>query len=291
MEPSVAASPGPRPTGSGATAAPVAGSTRAPGSAGPAGIGRPGRRPTGGPEPSLAAPSSDAGGGRGPARAGGPLGHPAGRLGHRRRAGRAGRGHRRRRARAGRRWPPATSACTTWPPCSAAARCCSSCWRCWPGCGPPPSRGSRWTRPGWSRRPCPSSRPAGCSCPASTTWPATRTPAATSCTPSPSRAGGSISIDDPLLAAGDLPVQLAGPGARFPAIWISDAAGGVIFPQFYHLWPALLATSYDVGGYGAIVATDAAAGRARRGAGRADRPPDRRAWSRPGPPGCCWRRT
>ena len=67
--------------------------------------------------------------------------------------------------------------------------------------------------------------------------------------------GGSIWIHDPLLAAGDLPVQLAGPGARFPAIWISDAATGTIFPQFYHLWPALLATSYDVGGYGAIVAT------------------------------------
>lgn len=67
--------------------------------------------------------------------------------------------------------------------------------------------------------------------------------------------GGSVWIHDPLLAAGDLPVQLAGPGARFPAIWISDAASGTIFPQFYHLWPALLATSYDVGGYGAIVAT------------------------------------
>ena len=67
--------------------------------------------------------------------------------------------------------------------------------------------------------------------------------------------GGSVWIHDPLLAAGDLPVQLAGPGARFPAIWISDAAAGEIFPQFYHLWPALLATSYDVGGYGAIVAT------------------------------------
>jgi hypothetical protein len=66
---------------------------------------------------------------------------------------------------------------------------------------------------------------------------------------------GSIWIHDPLLAAGDLPVQLAAPGARFPAMWISDAASGTIFPQFYHLWPALLATSYDVGGYGAIVAT------------------------------------
>ena len=67
--------------------------------------------------------------------------------------------------------------------------------------------------------------------------------------------GHSIWIHDPLLAAGNLPVQLAGPGARFPGIWISDAATGTIFPQFYHLWPALLATSYDVGGYGALVAT------------------------------------
>jgi hypothetical protein len=67
--------------------------------------------------------------------------------------------------------------------------------------------------------------------------------------------GHSIWIHDPLLAAGDLPVQLAAPGARFPGIWISDAATGTIFPQFYHLWPALLATSYDVGGYGALVAT------------------------------------
>ncbi len=62
-------------------------------------------------------------------------------------------------------------------------------------------------------------------------------------------------IHDPLLAAGDLPVQVAGPGARFPGIWISDAATGTILPQFYHLWPALLATSYDAGGYPALVAT------------------------------------
>jgi hypothetical protein len=62
-------------------------------------------------------------------------------------------------------------------------------------------------------------------------------------------------IHDPLLAAGDLPVQVAGPGARFPGIWISDAATGTIRPQFYHLWPALLATSYDGGGYAALVAT------------------------------------
>ena len=46
----------------------------------------------------------------------------------------------------------------------------------------------------------------------------------------------------------------AGPASRFPAM-VSDTATGTIFPQFYHLWPALLATSYDVGGDGALVAT------------------------------------
>jgi len=65
---------------------------------------------------------------------------------------------------------------------------------------------------------------------------------------------GSVWVHDRLLAAGDLPVQLVSPGARYPAVWVSDATSGEIFPQFYHLWPALLATSYDVGGYGALVA-------------------------------------
>jgi hypothetical protein len=65
----------------------------------------------------------------------------------------------------------------------------------------------------------------------------------------------SVWIHDPLLAAGNLPVQVAGPGARFPGIWVSDAQTGTILPQFYHLWPALLATSYAAGGYGALVAT------------------------------------
>jgi hypothetical protein len=65
----------------------------------------------------------------------------------------------------------------------------------------------------------------------------------------------SVWIHDPLLAAGNLPVQVAGPGARFPGIWISDAQTGTILPQFYHLWPALLASSYTAGGYAALVAT------------------------------------
>jgi hypothetical protein len=67
--------------------------------------------------------------------------------------------------------------------------------------------------------------------------------------------GGSVSFTDPLLAAGDLPVRISSPGARWPAIWITDAATGHITPQFYHLWPSLLATAYDLGGYPALVAT------------------------------------
>ena len=64
----------------------------------------------------------------------------------------------------------------------------------------------------------------------------------------------SVYIHDPILAA-DVPVQLTSPGARFAAVWIADPSTGTIFPQFYHLWPSLLATSLDVGGYGALVAT------------------------------------
>ncbi|HVA59307.1 MAG TPA: hypothetical protein VNG13_02075 [Mycobacteriales bacterium] len=36
------------------------------------------------------------------------------------------------------------------------------------------------------------------------------------------------------------------PGARFPAVW--QAGPHTVIPQFYHLWPALLAMAYDVGG-------------------------------------------
>ena len=36
------------------------------------------------------------------------------------------------------------------------------------------------------------------------------------------------------------------PGVRFPAVWYGH--GTVIVPQFYHLWPALLAMANDVGG-------------------------------------------
>ncbi len=59
---------------------------------------------------------------------------------------------------------------------------------------------------------------------------------------------GSYSFTDPVLAKG-LPVQLQSPGARFPGVWVRDEAAGLIVPQFYHLWTALLATAYDVAGY------------------------------------------
>jgi hypothetical protein len=69
--------------------------------------------------------------------------------------------------------------------------------------------------------------------------------------------GGDYSFTDPLLAARQsdgrpLDVQLTSPGARFPGVWVKDAAAGTIVPQFYHLWPALLATAYDAGGYDGI---------------------------------------
>ncbi|MCA1713197.1 MAG: hypothetical protein LC789_16790 [Actinobacteria bacterium] len=68
---------------------------------------------------------------------------------------------------------------------------------------------------------------------------------------------GSYSFIDPILAADKpngqpLDVQLSSPGARLSGVWIKDEATGKIVPQFYHLWPALLATAYDAGGYDGI---------------------------------------
>ena len=65
---------------------------------------------------------------------------------------------------------------------------------------------------------------------------------------------GSYDFTDPALAHPDLPVRLENEKARHPAMWVDDHETGRIVPQFFHLWPALLATAYDVGGYGGIVA-------------------------------------
>lgn len=61
-----------------------------------------------------------------------------------------------------------------------------------------------------------------------------------------------VAFTDPLLATAakdpTFPVVLTAPGARFAAIWVHDYKTGEILPQFYHLWPSLLATSYDAAG-------------------------------------------
>lgn len=57
------------------------------------------------------------------------------------------------------------------------------------------------------------------------------------------------SIDFPLdaLQAG-LPA-LNAPGSVWPGLWIEPGKTDHIFPQFYHLWPSLLASAKDAGGY------------------------------------------
>ena len=59
---------------------------------------------------------------------------------------------------------------------------------------------------------------------------------------------GDYGFTDPIVR--DLPNQWqpTSPDAVFPGVWVRDAPTGRIVPQFYHLWPALLATAYDVGG-------------------------------------------
>src|SRR3954470_15524047 len=60
---------------------------------------------------------------------------------------------------------------------------------------------------------------------------------------------GSYRIVDPALD-GRVPggVQFEGPGARFGGLWLQKPGSDVIVPQFYHLWPALLAVTHDLGG-------------------------------------------
>jgi hypothetical protein len=66
---------------------------------------------------------------------------------------------------------------------------------------------------------------------------------------------GSYSFTDPALAHRPaLPLVEDVENARLPAIWVRNHRTGLIVPQFYHLWPALLATAYDVAGYGGMTA-------------------------------------
>ena len=56
-----------------------------------------------------------------------------------------------------------------------------------------------------------------------------------------------LPFTDDLVVAG-LPGGTS-PGAQWPGLWDQPGHPGQIFPQFYHLWPALLATAKDLGGY------------------------------------------
>ncbi|WP_131804229.1 hypothetical protein [Pseudofrankia sp. BMG5.36] len=62
---------------------------------------------------------------------------------------------------------------------------------------------------------------------------------------------GGYSLRDPASDPSRVPdVEMASPGARFPGVWISH--DDVVVPQFYALWPALLATAADIGGEHAL---------------------------------------
>jgi hypothetical protein len=63
---------------------------------------------------------------------------------------------------------------------------------------------------------------------------------------------GSSSLKDPVLDRGRVPrveVTREDPVGRFPAIWIKDPDSQRVVVQFYHLWPALLASAFAAGGY------------------------------------------
>lgn len=66
---------------------------------------------------------------------------------------------------------------------------------------------------------------------------------------------GSLPFTDPVLAA-HLPVAYQSPGARFPGIWVADASRGLIMPQFYHLWSALLAVADRLHGFAGMANAD-----------------------------------
>ncbi|MBX6388005.1 MAG: hypothetical protein IRZ08_03205 [Frankia sp.] len=62
---------------------------------------------------------------------------------------------------------------------------------------------------------------------------------------------GDYAIPDPAADRTRVPrVELASPGARFPGVWTADDQR--VVPQFYALWPAMLATAADLGGERAL---------------------------------------
>jgi hypothetical protein len=67
---------------------------------------------------------------------------------------------------------------------------------------------------------------------------------------------GSSTLQDPVLDRARVPtvaVTPEDPAGRFPAIWIDDRSTQRVVLQFYHLWPALLASAFTAGGYTGLV--------------------------------------
>ena len=67
---------------------------------------------------------------------------------------------------------------------------------------------------------------------------------------------GSSTLQDPVLDRSRIPnveVTPEDPVGRFPAIWIQDREAHRVILQFYHLWPALLASAFQAGGYTGLV--------------------------------------
>ena len=65
---------------------------------------------------------------------------------------------------------------------------------------------------------------------------------------------GSSSMEDPVLdRVPRVEVMREDPVNRLPAIWIEDRHPGRVIVQFYHLWPALLASAFQAGGYTGLV--------------------------------------
>jgi hypothetical protein len=72
---------------------------------------------------------------------------------------------------------------------------------------------------------------------------------------------GSYKLTDPAMD-GRVPggPVLEGDGARFGGLWLQKPGSDVIVPQFYHLWPSLMAVAYDVGGERGLAQTAPAIG-------------------------------
>jgi hypothetical protein len=65
---------------------------------------------------------------------------------------------------------------------------------------------------------------------------------------------GSSSMEDPVLdRVPRVEVMREDPVNRLPAIWIEHWDPGRVIVQFYHLWPALLASAFQAGGYTGLV--------------------------------------